>query len=111
MRICLNNAACRVSRVIVAVEDDVDDHYSALPTTCLTLKQLKELHDIQQSFVSILRDTPGNTTLTEIVIDTGIFQSMPYRLPAALLKPVKDSFDLLLSVDIVEPSLSPWSSQ
>ena len=85
----------------------------ALPTTRLSQTQLAHLSDIQQLFSSILKDNPSNTSLMEMSINTGDavpFQSMPYRLPVAVVEPVRDALDVLLSANIVEPLTSPWSS-
>ena len=107
-----HTAKVLVCRVVV-LEEETPNIYSNSLAKNLTKEQFTQLHEVQKSFGSLLTDTPGSTSLTEIAIITGDappFQSCPYRIPSALLNSVRLSLDTLMEEGIIEPSHSPWSS-
>ena len=104
-----HTAETRVCRVVV-LEEEIPDISSRYPVKFLTEEQSSQLHGIEKSFGYLLKDKPGSTSLTEIAINTGDpFQFCPYRIPAALLNPLRLSLNPLMEEGIIDPLHSPWS--
>ena len=72
-----------------------------------------ELTQLLAQFTSILRETPGRTTLTEHTIplqDPKPIQQAPYRIPRAYQSEVMQELKEMLAHGIIEPSTSTWAS-
>ena len=83
-------------RRVVVLEEETPNIYSNSLAKNLTKEQFTQLHEVQKLFGSLLTDTPGSKSLTEIAIitsDAPPFQSCPYRIPSALLNSVRLSLD------------------
>ena len=71
------------------------------------------LEETLNEFPSVLCEDPGKTeaaTLSILTGDAAPISSHPYRIPPKWRREVRDQIDQLLSLGIIEASVSPWSS-
>ncbi len=100
-----------VCRVDVVVEGD--DH-----PKCVLLDEFEgyvkeDMDDLLSQFSDVFSSQPGNTSVTEISIDTGDrgpVVSAPYSVPLGIRDQVKDEIDSLVSAGIIERCESAWAS-
>ena len=78
-----------------------------------TAEQQSLLDRTLASYSNVLCDTPGKTDRVSLAINTGDaspVRSHPYRIPAKWKEEIRSQIDQLLSLGIIQPSDSPWSS-
>ena len=79
----------------------------------ITHKQKEEIHTIVQEFHDVFSPIPGHTKMETHEIRTDDSRPVrlpPYRIPVAYIDPVREELRSMLSLGIIEPSKSPWSS-
>ena len=75
--------------------------------------ELKQLEEVLTQFPDVLCSKPGLTDKISMAIRTGDSEpvrSHPYRIPPKWKEEVKEQLDTFLSLGIIRPSESPWSS-
>ena len=109
--------APKVHRVGVIVDDVVDEVAPGLKLVrdgfVPTDEQQASLDDCLGGFGDVLSPDPGRTNVLSLNINTGDHapvSSHPYRIPPRWKDDVKLQIDQLLSLGIISPSTSPWSS-
>ena len=79
----------------------------------LTPPQKIQIQELLQEYEDILTDIPGRTVLGQHDIklkETELPKGKPYPIPHALRDTVKDEVKTMLSLDVIEPSNSPFAS-
>ena len=79
----------------------------------LSENQKEEVHDLLQEFSDILSSVPGTTNLIEHKIeltDNTPIRSKMYPVPYGMYETMREEINSMLSMDIIEPSESPYSS-
>lgn len=109
--------APKVHRVGVIVDDVVDEVAPGLKLVrdgfVPTDEQQASLDDCLGGFGDVLNPDPGRTNVLSLNINTGDHapvSSHPYSIPPRWKDDVKLQIDQLLSLGIISPSTSPWSS-
>ncbi|XP_033098347.1 uncharacterized protein K02A2.6-like [Anneissia japonica] len=77
-----------------------------------TLKKL-DVMQVLKGFKDILTDLPGQTTLGQHDIklkSSELPKGRPYPIPHTLRETVNDEVKTMLSLDVIEPSISPFAS-
>ena len=72
-----------------------------------------QLDQVLQKYTDVLNPEPGRTKVLALNINTeghSSVSSHPYRIPPKWKEEVKGQIDQLLSLGIIKPSVSPWSS-
>ena len=85
---------CTVRTVVVADEMDDPSPPDNVTVNVLSDDQVAQIKQIHSSFLSLFSEYTGSTSLIEISINIGTalpFQSVPYRLPVALVQAVKEA--------------------
>ena len=110
--------ADRIHRVMVLKEEE----HAEMPPSGLTLSredfvptaaELRQLEDVLGKYPDVLCSKPGLTDRISMSIRTGESgpaRSHPYRIPPKWKEVVKEQLDSFLSLGIIRPSESPWSS-
>ncbi len=105
-----------VNRSIIIPNEDVDDFNLLNNTTqpmSLSSSQEQQLDHVLNSFPSVFSDIPGATMLAthSITLTTTIhLWSPPYSIPLAHQTAFREEIENLLSLGIIEPSTSKYSS-
>ena len=79
----------------------------------LSLEQREQLKAVILEFPDITKDTPGKTSVLNHDVETkGAFpvKQGPYRVNPDKNKIIKQEVEYMLNNELVQPSLSPWSS-
>ena len=79
----------------------------------LSENQKEEVHDLLQEFSDILSSVPGTTNLIEHKIeltDNTPIRSKMYPVSYGMYETMREEINSMLSMDIIEPSESPYSS-
>ena len=103
-----------IHRLVVSAEEhgmDLDD--PKLGGCQLDAAIFKDIENIKAEWAHVLTDKPGDTQVTEHVINTGEarpIRSQPYLISPTKLDGVKKEINSLLELVIIAPSTSPWSS-
>ena len=111
--------ASHIHRVAIVVDEDEEDEICPVglrlgrPVFVPSEQQQAALDDVLNDFSDVLCQVPGRTNRAELVINTGEHApvcSHPYRIAPRWREQVKSQIDTLLSLGIIQPSTSPWSS-
>ena len=111
--------ASHIHRVAIVVDEDDEDEICPVglrlgrPVFVPSEQQQAALDEVLDSFSDVLTKEPGRTNMAELVINTGEHapvSSHPYRIAPRWREQVKSQIDNLLSLGIIQPSTSPWSS-
>ncbi len=108
--------ALPVYRSLIIPDEVVEDFHLTNNTPQpiqLSPQQQQQLTAVLDSFPSVFSDKPGNTALAEhsiTVTSTTPIWSPPYSVPLAHQEAFRLEIENLLSLGIIEPSCSKWSS-
>lgn len=79
----------------------------------LTAQQQNDVTALLKKFSTLFGDSPGLTSLTEHDIDVGVsppVKQHPYRVNPDKMDKIREEVKYMLQHDIIEPSMSEWSS-
>ncbi|KAK3106188.1 hypothetical protein FSP39_014556 [Pinctada imbricata] len=79
----------------------------------LTVHQKEEVHQLMREYTTIFPDVPKKTNASHhdvIVGDASPIKQHPYRLNPIKLQYMRKEIQYMLENDIIEPSISDWSS-
>ena len=106
-------------------EAEVPEHFFPLETSPVRAREAisknAELTGLQQTqlsalfeeFPSVMKETPGRTTVVEHLItvgDVAPIRQKPYRIPYSQREVVQKELDKMLQAGVIRPSTSPWAS-
>ena len=105
----------RVLRVVVADEDEKEDHHTETrqDEEVLDTDQRKELEEILLTFTDVVNSIPGRVHLLQHSIntrDSSPLRTAPHRLPVKWKDQLHTEVKDLLEAGIIRVSHSPWSS-
>lgn len=88
--------------------DVLDEHLKHLDSN-----QRRDMESLIHSFSDLVRDSPGLTSLIEhdvVVGEASPIKQSPYRLNPTKMDIVNKEIEYMLKHDLIQPSVSPWSS-
>ena len=111
----------------IAISDDEEDELVVVPDRYVTQRtvadvhlenhlhadQLQQLRELLDEYSDIFTELPGNTYLINHEIKVGHpkpVRSKPYPVPFATRGAMQVEVDKMLSLDVIEPSNSPYCS-
>eukprot|EP00795_Rhopilema_esculentum_P006818 gene6818-12410_t len=97
----INNEFSKDGWEAVKIEEDLSD------------SQSRTLHVLLQRFATVLKDSPGKTTVVEHQIHTGDAKPVrkrPYRLPQSQYEKIKTEIEKMEEMGIIQPSNSEWAA-
>eukprot|EP00795_Rhopilema_esculentum_P005569 gene5569-9573_t len=97
----INNEFSKDGWEAVKIEEDLSD------------SQSRTLHVLLQRFATVLKDSPGKTTVEEHQIHTGDAKPVrkrPYRLPQSQYEKIKTEIEKMEEMGIIQPSNSEWAA-
>ena len=96
-----------------ATEDELLEQQVKLQGGKLSKHQQGELDELLQKWKSVLKETPGETSILEHSIDSGDappVRAAPYQIPDKWRDAVREEIGTLKQLGILVPSTSPWGS-